>query len=156
MRRHLETRIASTRSIDGDSPRHGTNPSQEPIGINVCRRFELGDSGHWLPPHASLFNKRLPAQRRADSDCLKSRNGWRLRWSKGLGSSVVRLKIHDGQLRMVAWYRDPKPDKGKKWVREPIEPAEALRATPVGNVEIKPNEEELVWTEAGYKVGSEA
>ncbi len=65
-------------------------------------------------------------------------------------------KFGDGQLRMVAWYRDPKPDKGKKRIREPIEPAEALRATPLRSVEIKPNIEELVWTEAGYKVGSEA
>ena len=101
MRRHLETRSASTRSIGGDSSR------------------------------------RVPC-------------------SKGLGSIVVRLKVRDGQLWMVAWYRDPKPDKGKKRVREPIEPAEALRATPLGNVEIKPNVEELIWTEAGYKVGLEA
>ena len=57
---------------------------------------------------------------------------------------------------MVAWYSDPKPDKRKKRVGEPIEPSEALRATPLGNVEIKPNVEELIWTEARYKVGSEA
>ncbi len=53
---------------------------------------------------------------------------------------------------MVGWHGDAKPDEWQQWIGQEIHPAEAANALAVRQVQVQPDVQELVDTQARYVV----